>query len=130
MNFFGLSIEPRFFHIILPVGISFYTFKTMSYTIEIYWGQMKPTRNFLDYALFLAFFPALLSGPIDRAKSLLPQILSPRKLTLDKFYEGAYLLFWGLYLKVFIADNLSKIVVPVFAAGSWRLGLQRLWGLI
>lgn len=116
LNLFGFSFEPHFFHIILPVGISFYTFKTMTYTIGIYWGQMKPTKKFLDYALFVAFFPALLSGPIDRANSLLPQILSPRKLTLDRFYEGCFLIFWGLFQKVFIADNIAKIVDPVYSA--------------
>ena len=116
LNTMGLPVEPHLFRILLPIGISFYTFKTLSYTIEIYWGQMKPARNFLDYALFLAFFPALLSGPIDRAKSLLPQVLSKRNLTLDKFYEGIYLIFWGLFLKVFIADNLAKMIDPVFSS--------------
>lgn len=116
LNLFGFSLEPRFFHIILPIGVSFYTFKTLSYTISIYWGQMKPTRKFLDYALFLAFFPQLIAGPIERAGRLLPQILSPRKMTLDKFYRGCYLIFWGLFLKIFIADNLAKIIDPVFAA--------------
>ncbi len=117
-NFFGFSIEPRFFNIILPLGISFYTFRTMNYTISIYWEQMKPTKKFFDYALFVAFFPTLLSGPIDRAKNFLPQILSPRKLTLDKFYEGCFLIFWGFFMKVFVADNLSKIVDPVFSGGA------------
>jgi len=117
LNHLGFPSEPHLFHIILPVGISFYTFKTMTYTITIYWGQMKPNRNFLDYALFLAFFPALLSGPIDRANSFLPQISSPRKLSIEKFYEGCFLIFWGLFQKIFIADNLAKeIVNPVFAA--------------
>ena len=116
VNIFGLSIQPRFLQIILPVGISFYTFQTMSYTIDIYYRKMEPTRKFFDFALFVAFFPQLVAGPIERAKHLLPQILSPRKLTLDKFYEGCYLIFWGLFLKVFVADNLAKIVDPVFSS--------------
>ncbi|MBI5195506.1 MAG: MBOAT family protein, partial [Nitrospirae bacterium] len=103
LNSLGLPVEPHLFHIILPIGISFYTFKTLSYTIEIYWELMKPTKNFMDYALFVAFFPTILSGPIDRARHFLPQILFPRKLTLDKFYQGAFLIFWGFFLKVFIA---------------------------
>jgi len=111
----GIGIQPHFLHIILPVGISFYTFQTMSYTIAIYRQEMKPTRRFLDFALFVAFFPQLVAGPIERAKRLLPQILLPRKLTLDKFYEGCYLIFWGLFQKVFIADNLAKLVDPVFS---------------
>ncbi|MCP4726509.1 MAG: MBOAT family protein [bacterium] len=112
----GLSINTQLIHIILPVGISFYTFQTMSYTIDIYNKKMEPTKKFFDFALFVAFFPQLVAGPIERAKNLLPQILSPRKFNLDYFYEGLYLIFWGLYLKVFIADNLAQIVDPVFAS--------------
>ena len=115
---FGFSIQPTFLHIILPVGISFYTFQTMSYTIDIYRNEMKPTRRFFDFALFVAFFPQLVAGPIERARHLLPQMLSPRKLSLDKFYEGCYLIFWGLFMKVFVSDNLATIVDPVFASAS------------
>lgn len=124
LNLVGFSFEPQIFHIILPIGISYYTFKTLSYTIDIYWGRLKPTKNFLDYALFLSFFPALLSGPIDTAKKFLPQILAPRHLTMDKFYEGCYLIFWGLFQKLFIADNLAKIVDPVFASGHVYKGAE------
>lgn len=112
---FGFTIQPHFLHIILPVGISFYTFQTMSYTIDIYRRKMRPTKRFFDFALFVAFFPQLVAGPIERARRLLPQILFPRKLGLAKFYEGAYLIFWGLFQKVFVADNLARIVDPVFA---------------
>jgi alginate O-acetyltransferase complex protein AlgI len=118
LNFFGFSIHSRFLNILLPVGISFYTFQTMSYTIDIYKKEMMPTRKFFDFALFVAFFPQLVAGPIERAKDLLPQMLSPRKLNLNKFYEGCYLIFWGLFQKMFVADNLSKIVDPVFSAAS------------
>lgn len=118
LSLFGFSVQPYYLKVILPVGISFYTFQTMSYTIDIYRKQMKPTKNFLDFALFVAFFPQLVAGPIERARHLLPQILSPRKLSLDKFYEGCYLIFWGLFLKVFVADNLATIVDPVFAASA------------
>ncbi|MBW1679002.1 MAG: MBOAT family protein, partial [Deltaproteobacteria bacterium] len=117
LSHFGFSIQPHFLNLILPVGISFYTFQSMSYTIDIYRNQMEPTRNFLDFALFVAFFPQLVAGPIERARRLLPQILAPRKITLDKFYAGCYLIFWGLFQKVFIADNLARIVDPIFAAG-------------
>lgn len=116
LNQFGITIHPNFLNIILPVGISFYTFQTMSYTIDIFRREMKPTKKFFDFALFVAFFPQLVAGPIERARRLLPQILSPRKLTLTKFYEGCYLIFWGLFQKVFIADNLARIADPIFAA--------------
>ena len=118
LSLFGFSIQPYFLKIILPVGISFYTFQTMSYTIDIYRKQMKLTRNFLDFSLFVAFFPQLVAGPIERARHLLPQVVSPRKLSLDNCYEGCYLIFWGLFLKVFVADNLATIVDPVFAASA------------
>ncbi|MDO8281292.1 MAG: MBOAT family O-acyltransferase [Thermodesulfovibrionia bacterium] len=123
-NILGFSFEPRFFNIILPVGISFYTFKTMTYTIGIYWEQIKPTRKFPEYALFVAFFPSLLSGPIDRADSLLPQILKPREITYDKFYKGSFLIFWGLFLKMFIADNMGSIVDPVYSTQAIYNGTE------
>jgi len=112
LDIFGL--QPHFLNIVLPVGISFYTFQAMSYTIDIYWGKLKPARKFLDYALFVAFFPPLEAGPIERATHLLPQLLKERKLNLNMFYEGCFLILWGLYLKVFVADNLAKIVQTVF----------------
>ena len=116
LNFFGFHLQPRFLHIVLPVGISFYTFQAMSYTIDIYRNRLKPARKFSDLALFIVFFPQLVAGPIERASHLLPQVLSPRRLSWDKFYEGCYLICWGLFMKVFIADNLAKIVDPVFTA--------------
>jgi len=113
---FNLSLEPRFFQIILPIGISFYTFQTMSYTIDIYRGEMQPTRKLLDFALFVAFFPQLVAGPIERARHLLPQILRKRQVTQEKFYQGCFLIFWGLFQKIFVADNLARIVDRVFAS--------------
>ena len=129
LGFFGFSIQLRFLHIILPVGISFYTFQTMSYTIDIYRGKLKPTYKFFDFALFVAFFSQLVAGPIERATHLLPQILSPRKMDLNKFYEGCYLIFWGLFLKVFIADNLALVVEPVFAGRPTYNGAKVLLAL-
>jgi D-alanyl-lipoteichoic acid acyltransferase DltB (MBOAT superfamily) len=79
---------------------------------------MKPIKSFLDYALFVAFFPTILSGPIDRARNFIPQISLHRKLTLDKFYEGCFLILWGLVQKVVIADNIGKLVDPVFSASQ------------
>lgn len=100
--------------IVVPIGISFYTFQTLSYTIDIYRRQLTPTRNLLDFALFVAFFPQLVSGPIERASHLLPQVLKPRRVTLDDFYEGSFLILWGFYLKVFIADNLAIILDEIY----------------
>ena len=129
LGYFGFTAQPSLINIILPVGISFYTFQTLSYTFDIYKGDLKPTKKFFDFALFVAFFPQLVAGPIERAKHLLPQILSPRKTTLNKFYEGSYLIFWGLFLKMFVADNLAKVVDPVFAQSSAQSGAMILLSL-
>ncbi len=106
----GIHFQPPDWNIILPVGISFYTFQTLSYTIDIYRGQMKPTRNFWDYALYVSFFPQLLAGPIERATRLLPQIQRTRRLDAEQVTEGAFLIYWGLFKKLFIADNLGTLL--------------------
>jgi D-alanyl-lipoteichoic acid acyltransferase DltB (MBOAT superfamily) len=107
---FGISLHAPIWNVILPVGISFYTFQTMSYSIDVYRKQLQPAKNFLDYALFVSFFPQLVAGPIERAKNLLPQILNPRKLDADKLTEGFFLIYWGLFKKIFIADNLGSFL--------------------
>ena len=99
---------------VLPLGISFYTFKSLSYTIDIYRGQLSPTQSFLDYGIFVAFFPQLTAGPIERAAHFLPQLSRPRVINREKIVQGAYLILWGLFLKIFVADSLTKIVDPVF----------------
>lgn len=129
INSFGFSCNAHFLKIILPVGISFYTFQSMSYTLDVYRKEMKPTRNFFDYALFVTFFPQLVAGPIMRAKDLLPQIISSRKITLNKVYEGFYFILWGLFQKIFVADNLAKIVESVFSSGPDYNGIQVLLAL-
>lgn len=125
----GISIHPHFLNIILPVGISFYTFQTMSYTIDIYRRELVPTRGFFDFALFVTFFPQLVAGPIERASHLLPQVLSERKINLKEFYEGCYLIFWGLFLKIFVADNLAEIVDPIFISKAPYNGMEVLFAL-
>jgi len=112
----GLTFSKRNLSIILPVGISFYTFQTMSYTIDIYRGKLKHVDNFFDFALYVAFFPQLVAGPIERAVNLVPQILTKREFSSGKVKEGFFLIFWGLFKKVFIADNVAKIVDRIFAA--------------
>ncbi len=123
LKIFGTT-NISFFHlnILLPLGISFYIFKTMSYPIDIYLENMKPTRKLPDFALFVSFFPELIAGPIDRAQQLLTQIASPRAITLEKFREGFWLVFWGLFMKVCIADNLAKIVGDVFSQATFPNG--------
>lgn len=129
LGFLGLTINPIVLHIVLPLGISFYTFRTLSYTFDVYNGKIEPTRNYTDYALFVSFFPLIIAGPIVKAGDLLPQITLPRKLRLDWFYEGCYLIFWGLFQKMFIADNLARIVDPIFNSGPPYEGIKVLIGL-
>lgn len=103
----------------VPVGISFYTFQSMSYTIDVYRQQLVPTSNFLDFAVFVSFFPQLVAGPIERAKTLLPQLQVQRPFNWTQFQSGVFLIGWGLFKKVYVADNLSGLVAPVFA--PWNL---------
>lgn len=124
LGLFGYHEQSPALNILLPVGISFYTFHTMSYTIDVYRRHIQPTRRFFDFALSVAFFPQLVAGPIVRTRDLLPQLLRPRKLSLDQFTEGCFLIFWGLFEKMFIADSLAKIVNPVFAPDAAYTGSQ------
>lgn len=112
---FGIHASNTAFNIVLPLGISFYTFQVMSYPIDIYWRRISATKKIPEFALFVAFFPLIVSGPIERARNLIPQIENKRSITLDKFYGGSWLIFWGLYKKIVIADNLSRITTAVFA---------------
>jgi len=114
VTYLGLPFDPKTLSIILPVGISFYTFQSMSYTIDIYKGEVQPTRKLTEFALFVAYFPQLVAGPIERAKNLLPQILSERQMNWGKFSDGCFLILWGFFQKVFVADNLGRLVGPVF----------------
>jgi alginate O-acetyltransferase complex protein AlgI len=114
----GLTVNPMYLSVVLPVGISFYTFQTMSYTIDVYRGRMPATRRFFDFALYVSFFPQLVAGPIERAAVLLPQILNHRCFSRVQFLDGTHLIFWGLFKKVFVADNLAPVADRIFAAGS------------
>ena len=111
---FGLHANYTLLKIILPVGLSFYTFQTMSYTIDSYRGLLQPTRRISSLAAFIAFFPQLVAGPIERAKYLLPQFETQRSLTIENLKSGALLFLWGLYKKMVIADNLAPIADKVF----------------
>ena len=102
--------------VILPVGISFYTFQSMSYVIDVYRGTMRAERSLLTFALYIAFFPQLVAGPIERATTLVPQLRRPNVITLPRVYSGAYLIAWGLIKKVVIADNVAHVADAAFAA--------------
>lgn len=114
----GFSVATLHLNILLPVGISFYTFSVISYSIDVYRNECEPARNFLDFAVYVAFFPKLLAGPIERAARLLPQISSERTIDASRIKTGCWLLFWGLYKKIVIADNLSTIADQVFASSA------------
>lgn len=107
MNVFSLNV-------ILPVGISFYTFQTLSYTIDVYKKRIEPTRNFLDFAVYVAFFPQLVAGPIERAKHLLPQFSVKRIFKPDWAKSGIHLIIWGFFKKLVIADNCAVYVNAIF----------------
>jgi alginate O-acetyltransferase complex protein AlgI len=114
----GWNVPLWHIQVVLPIGISFYTFQSMSYVIDVYRKDIKPTKNLLEFATFVSFFPHLVAGPIMRPTTLLPQIQGPRKFNLDQIYQGAYLIFWGLTKKVVVADNLAPIVNDLF--GRWQ----------
>lgn len=114
----GFRVDASLLEVILPWGISFYTFQTMNYTIDVYRRHMEPARNLVDFAVFVSFFPHLVAGPIMRATALLPQVLQPRTITRQSLREGAWLILLGLFKKMVVADNLAEIVNRVFASAD------------
>lgn len=114
----GLEPNVPFLSIVLPVGISFYTFQSLAYTVDVYRGHQKATRNLLDFALYVAYFPQLVAGPIERASRLLPQIQAPRHVDRHRFNSGVQLILWGYVKKVVIADGLAPYADAVFASPS------------
>ena len=112
---FGIMVNGPLLRVLLPVGISFYTFQAMSYTIDVYKGELRARRNFLDLAVFISFFPHLVAGPIQRASFLLPQVETPRRFVLEKAHSGFLLICWGFFKKLVIADNVGVIANKVFA---------------
>jgi len=111
-------------NIILPVGISFYTFQTMSYSIDVYRGKLKPCHKLIDFALFVSYFPQLVAGPIERASNLLPRIMGPRKISWEQCSEGLGLIAYGLFKKVVIADGLSQSVSSVYGSTGAVSGID------
>ena len=117
-------------NVILPVGISFYTFQTMSYSLDIYHGKLKPTKDFISFASFVSFFPQLVAGPIERASNLLPQILSNRIFKYEQGVQGLRLILYGMFKKVVIADSLAPNVDTIFENYASLNGGVLLLGLI
>lgn len=111
---FGFKFQMPSLRIVLPVGISFYTFQALSYTIEVYRGKLKPTKNIIDYFAFISFFPVLVAGPIERATQLLPQFYTRRVFNYSKAVDGLRQILWGLFKKVVIADNCALLVTDTF----------------
>ena len=116
----GLHLRWEPWHIILPVGISFFTFQSISYSIDVYRGHITPPRRFLDFALFVAFFPQLVAGPIQRATHFLPQVVAPRRIYRDWIARGAFLILYGLFKKTVVADGLAESVNSVYNAAIGR----------
>lgn len=110
----GLGKQLNHFSVLLPVGISFYTFQALSYTMDVYRKELPAEKNILKYALFVSFFPQLVAGPIERSKNLLTQIQDPPPFEVKKARNGLLLMAWGLFLKIVIADNIAMIVNPVY----------------
>ena len=110
----GIEMQSYTLQIILPVGISFYTFQTLSYTLDVYKKKIKATDSFINFAAYVAFFPQLVAGPIERASSLLPQFGKKRKIEEDNMIDGLGLIIWGLFKKIVIADSCAVYVNAIF----------------
>ncbi len=113
-SFCGVPLQMEALTVVLPVGISFYTFQTMSYTIDVYRGNLKPTHDFVAFSAYVSFFPQLVAGPIERATNLLPQFQRPRQFDISLAVDGLRQILWGLFKKVVIADNCATIVNAIF----------------
>jgi D-alanyl-lipoteichoic acid acyltransferase DltB (MBOAT superfamily) len=126
---FGWHVEAATLNIILPIGISFYTFQALSYTIDVYRGHLHSTRHFADFLLAVLYFPHLVAGPIQRANNLIGQVVNPRVITAEKVAAGLHLMFWGFFKKVFVADSLAPIVNSIFA-NPLPTGFETLMGVL
>ncbi len=117
-SFLGTKINASTLNIILPVGISFYTFQTLSYTIDVYRKKLEPTKNFIAFTAFVSFFPQLVAGPIERATNLLPQFHTKRFFNYSKAVDGLRQILWGLLKKLVIADNCAEFANQIFNNSS------------
>lgn len=125
---FNILADIPLFPYLLPVGISFYTFQTLSYSVDVYFGRQKPERNFSVFALYVSFFPQLVAGPIERSQNLLPQFRERVKIHIPRIVSGLRLVLWGFFKKMVIADNLAGVVDAVYSnpdqqnALTWLIG--------
>ena len=114
LNSLGVAAHPLALAVILPVGISFFTFQSMSFSLDVYRGLLRPTDQITKFAAYISFFPQLVAGPIERATHLLPQFDKPRHFSREAMTSGAMLFVWGLYKKVVVADNVSRLADASF----------------
>lgn len=128
--FLGGKKDGLLLNIILPVGISFYTFQALSYSIDIYRGKMKPTRDVIQFFAFVSFFPQLVAGPIERATNLLPQFAKQRKFDYDLAVDGMRQILWGLFKKMVVADNCAVYVDKVFPNFASQTGSTLALGIV
>jgi D-alanyl-lipoteichoic acid acyltransferase DltB (MBOAT superfamily) len=128
--FFGSHIKPNSLNIILPVGISFYTFQTLSYSIDVYRGKLEPTKDFFAFAAFVSFFPQLVAGPIERAVNLLPQFYRKRSFDYAKAVDGMRQILWGLFKKIVVADNCAELANQIFNHSDQYSGSTLLLGAL
>ena len=129
-SFFGNEIQANSLNIILPIGISFYTFQTLSYTIDVYRRKFTPTNDFIAFAAFISFFPQLVAGPIERATNLLPQFYKKRNFIYAKAADGLRQILWGLFKKIVIADNSAQIANEIFNNSGDYSGSTLLLGVL
>jgi D-alanyl-lipoteichoic acid acyltransferase DltB (MBOAT superfamily) len=130
LSLLGINANLGTLQVILPVGISFYTFHGLSYVLDLYKNRIKPERNFIDYSVFVSFFPLLVAGPIERATHLLPQILKKREFDFSKAVDGLRQILWGLFKKIVIADNCAEFANTIFNNSGDYTGSTLLLGAL
>lgn len=126
----GISLNVTSLNLVLPVGISFYTFQALSYTIDVYRGKIQPTHNIIEFFAFISFFPQLVAGPIERATNLLPQFQKPRVFKYEMAVDGTRQILWGLFKKMVIADNCAVVVNDIFESYQTQSSLSLLYGAL
>lgn len=125
-----LSVKMPTLNVLLPVGISFYTFQALGYTMDVYRGTIRAETNFIDYALFVSFFPQLVAGPIERTGNIIPQLKTPNKPDLKNFQVGLTLIIWGMMKKVIIADNMAVMVNTAYNNVTAHTGAQLIFATV
>lgn len=129
-SIFGGNLDWLHLHLILPIGISFYTFQALTYVIDIYREEAEPSDSFIDVALFVSFFPQLLAGPIERAKNILPQLKLRRNFDISHIKEGFVLITLGMFKKVIIGDTAGRVVNQIFAEPSYYVSIELIMAIV